>query len=169
MKTSWQDVFKTFLQDALKTSWQEVLNKSWKRMTKMNVFVSVKTSWRSLEDFFWRCMTKANIVVLIKTLRSLFVGKSFHHLCGSRHFTKQNWFPSVATEINFYWPKLRNRHGVVFSCLLQFLYKNTEQNWHILCSSFLLGTCGRPLLTISVVKVACVVKIKLFFYGLILL
>ena len=34
---------------------------------------------------------------------------------------KLNRFPSVATEINFYWPKLRsNRHGVVFNCLLQF-------------------------------------------------
>ena len=37
--------------------------------------------------------------------------------------------PSVATEINFYWTKLRdNRHGVVFNCLLQLLYKDVEQN-----------------------------------------
>ena len=32
--------------------------------------------------------------------------------------------------------KVNSRHGVVFNCLLQFLYKDTYQNWHILCCSF---------------------------------
>ena len=50
-------------------------------------------------------------------------------------------------------PTLRNnRHGVVFNCLLQFLYKDTEQNWDILCCSFLLETGGRSLLTISAIS-----------------
>ena len=32
--------------------------------------------------------------------------------------------------------KVNSRHGVVFNCLLQFLYKDTYQNWHILCCNF---------------------------------
>ena len=39
----------------------------------------------------WEIHKKASPMWL-KTLRSLFVGKSYHHLCWSRHFTKQkNW------------------------------------------------------------------------------
>ena len=62
-------------------------------------------------------------------------------------------FPRVTTEINFCWPKLRNDcHGMVFNYLPQYLYKEAAQNWHILCCSFLLRTCGRVLLTISVIN-----------------
>ena len=65
-----------------------------------------------------------------------------------------SWFPSVATEINFCRPKLRNNcHGMFFNYLSQFLYKDTKQNWHVLyCRFFLLRTCGRPLLTISAIN-----------------
>ena len=118
---------------------------AWMRLSYQNMCGTWKTM--VLITTYHEKSTKGlTIPMWLKTLRSLFVGKSFHHLCGSRHFTKKkelNWFPGVTTEINFYWPKLRNnRHGVVFNCLLQFLYKDTEQNWHILCCSFLLGTCG---------------------------
>ena len=64
-----------------------------------------------------------------------------------------NWFPSVTTEINFCWPRLRNIcQGMVFNYLSQFLYKDTETKWYNLCCSFLLRICGRSLLTISVIN-----------------
>ena len=95
------------------------------------------------------------IPMLFKTLRSIFVAKRFHHLSWSKRSTKQRTelISSVATEIDFCWPTLKNNcYGLVFNCLPQFFYKDKEQNWLILCCSFLLRTCSRSLLTISITK-----------------
>ena len=55
------------------------------------------------------------------------------------------WFPSVTREIHFCWPTLRNNcHDMVFSYLLQSsIYKDTDQNWNVLCCSSLLIACGK--------------------------
>ena len=41
-------------------------------------------------------------------------------------------------------------HSMVFNYLPQFLHKDTEENWYILCCNFLLKTCDRLLLAIFV-------------------
>ena len=46
----------------------------------------------------------------------------------------------------------KNCHGMVFNCLPQLLYKETKQNWHILCCSFLWETRDSSLLTISIIN-----------------
>ena len=57
------------------------------------------------------------------------------------------------TRIVFCWLTLRNNcHAMVFNYLPQFFYKDTEQDWHILCCSFfgfflfLLRTCESAIL-----------------------
>ena len=57
-----------------------------------------------------------------------------------------NWFPIIATEIIFFWPTLRsNCHGMLFTYLPQFLYKDTEQNWYIDILTYWVFAAGRYL------------------------
>ena len=54
LKTSWQDVLKTFWR-RIYWSWPRRLEYAlWRRKVKANILVLIKTSWRRLEDVFWR-------------------------------------------------------------------------------------------------------------------
>ena len=105
----------------------------------MYVYIHIYRPWFWQQSIMRNPQKGLTTPMWFKTLWSMVVGKSFHHLCWPRHFTKQKtWtnFPCVAIEINFCWSLLRNNcHDLLFNSLPQFLYKDIQNRIDIFCAT----------------------------------
>ena len=90
------------------------------------------------------------IQMWFKTLRSMFIRKSFQHLCWSRHAIKQkNWINFQVSPKK--WIFVSQRYEIIvivwfLTICTNSVIKTPKNNWFILCCGFCKGlVAGRPL------------------------